>query len=244
MASMSVWDNELWVRRYWSRDRRPSGSDFLMYMILESKKFSVVRSCRFQRIWNATEEGRVAVKWDMFTYTVILCLVDYIERTRSVRAMENVYITAQWHWQCSLVQEESDDTRILFLPHLSGKGDRPMANPPHDLRVPNGAHPEVSFIKVAILKFKEVTRMKKIVDCWLCLERLQGVCLPIIVLHKTDLEWYWYFLIIFNTGLGTHIQHWTVGTVENVFCGNGWAPSRETTLSCAALFGTMNLVNR
>ena len=32
-----------------------------------------------------------------------------------------------------------------------------------------------------------------------------------------------------------------IQTVENVFWQNGSAPSRETTLSCAALLGTMNL---
>ncbi len=38
-----------------------------------------------------------------------------------------------------------------------------MANPLRDLRSPNGAHPEVSFIKVAIVRFKEMARM--IIDC-------------------------------------------------------------------------------
>ena len=32
-----------------------------------------------------------------------------------------------------------------------------------------------------------------------------------------------------------------IQTIENVFWRKGWVPSRETTLSCAALFGTMNL---
>ena len=84
MASMSVWDNELRVRRYWSQDRRPSGSDFLMFKSVESKKFPVVRSCGFQRIWNAMKKD--GLPWnEICSHIQWFCVwLTFIERKNQV----------------------------------------------------------------------------------------------------------------------------------------------------------------